>query len=57
MSVASRGRLLIADDEYELMSALVELLNLEGFEAVGATSGAQALQILKTREFTSCSPT
>jgi PAS domain S-box-containing protein len=51
MSVSSRGRLLIADDEYELMSALVELLSLEGYEAVGVTSGTQALEQLKKREF------
>ncbi|MEP7355888.1 MAG: PAS domain S-box protein, partial [Anaerolineales bacterium] len=43
--------MLVVDDEYELMAALVETLELEGYEAVGSTSGAQALQILKTREF------
>ena len=36
-------RVLIVDDEDELVSALVERLNLRGFEAAGATSGDAAL--------------
>ena len=51
MNDSSRGRLLVVDDEFELMTALVELLNLEGYEAVGAASAAQALDRLRAREF------
>jgi two-component system OmpR family response regulator len=36
-------RVLIVDDEEELVSALVERLNLRGFEARGVTNGADAL--------------
>jgi len=34
---------LIVDDEDELVSALVERLNLRGFEAKGVTTGVEAL--------------
>ena len=34
---------LIVDDEYELVSAMEERLNLRGFRAHGVTSGADAL--------------
>lgn len=36
-------RVLIVDDEAELVSAIVERLNLRGFRAKGITSGADAL--------------
>jgi DNA-binding response OmpR family regulator len=36
-------RVLIVDDEAELVSALAERLRLRGFEATGATSGDAAL--------------
>jgi DNA-binding NtrC family response regulator len=36
-------RILIVDDEDELVSALVERLNLRGFQAEGVTTGAEAL--------------
>lgn len=39
-------RVLVVDDEMELVSALVERLVLRDFEARGVTSGAQALQIM-----------
>jgi two-component system OmpR family response regulator len=39
-------RVLIVDDEEDLVSALVERLNLRGFQAVGVTTGAQALEHL-----------
>jgi two-component system OmpR family response regulator len=41
-------RVLIVDDEDELVSALVERLNLRGFEARGVTNGADALVDLET---------
>jgi DNA-binding response OmpR family regulator len=37
---------LIVDDEYELVSALEERLNLRGFVAHGVTTGAAALDYL-----------
>lgn len=36
-------RVLIVDDEAELVSAIVERLNLRGFRAKGITSGVEAL--------------
>jgi DNA-binding NtrC family response regulator len=44
-------RVLIVDDEEELVSALVERLNLRGFAARGVTTGAKALEILESQEF------
>ena len=45
------GRLLIVDDEVELMTVLREMLTEQGFEAVGLASGAQALEALRAQEF------
>lgn len=39
-------RVLIVDDEEELVSALVERLNLRGFKALGVTTGEAALEFL-----------
>ncbi|MGD8727972.1 MAG: response regulator [Gemmatimonadales bacterium] len=39
-------RILIVDDEEELVSALVERLNLRAFQAAGVTSGSAALEYL-----------
>jgi DNA-binding NtrC family response regulator len=44
-------RILIVDDEDELVSALVERLNLRGFQAEGVTTGAQALTRLANTPF------
>lgn len=41
-------RVLIVDDEEELVSALVERLNLRAFQAAGVTSGTEALEYLGT---------
>ena len=43
-------RILIVDDEEELVSALVERLNLRGFQARGVTTGDAALELLETEE-------
>ena len=43
-------QVLIIDDEEELVSALVERLNLRGFEAQGATTGGEALSLLQDHE-------
>jgi DNA-binding NtrC family response regulator len=40
-------RVLIVDDEEELVSALVERLTLRGFQAKGVTTGAEALAYLE----------
>ena len=40
-------RVLIVDDEEELVSALVERLALRGFQAKGVTNGADALAYLE----------
>jgi len=40
-------RVLIVDDEEELVSAIEERLNLRGFEAKGVTTGAKALEYLE----------
>jgi len=40
-------RILIVDDEDELVSALEQRLNLRGFQAEGVTTGAEALAYLK----------
>jgi DNA-binding NtrC family response regulator len=39
-------RVLIVDDEAELVSALVERLNLRGFQATGVTTGAEAVTLV-----------
>lgn len=43
-------RVLIVDDEEELVSALVERLNLRGFAASGVTTGTDALAFLAREE-------
>lgn len=45
------GRLLIVDDETELMTTLCETLGKAGFETQGVTSGEEAVDLLPTREF------
>jgi len=44
-------RVLFVDDEEELVSAVVERLDLRGVEAEGVTSGAAALQRIEERDF------
>jgi DNA-binding NtrC family response regulator len=45
------GRLLIVDDETELKNALCETLAEEGYETTAADNGAEALKLLKSRDF------
>src|SRR5258708_411293 len=49
MSKPNLGRLLIVDDEVELMAALREALADQGYEVVGVTSGKEALKALSER--------
>jgi DNA-binding NtrC family response regulator len=44
-------RLLFVDDEEELVSAVVERLELRGIDAVGVTSGDEALDRLREERF------
>jgi DNA-binding NtrC family response regulator len=44
-------KLMFVDDEEELVSALVERLELRGFEAIGVTSGDEALERLREEAF------
>lgn len=51
MPPTSRGCLLIVNDETELKDALCETLHDEGYETVGAESGADSLELLRQRQF------
>jgi DNA-binding NtrC family response regulator len=44
-------RVLFVDDEEELVSAVVERLQLRGIEARGATKGVDALQMIEEETF------
>jgi len=44
------GRLLVVDDEVELMTALCQMLTEYGYEAAGFTSGKDALEVLKEQD-------
>src|SRR3989339_46277 len=45
------GRIIVVDDEAELMSALCETLERQGYETAGFLTGEEALAVLKEREF------
>ena len=47
-SIPRIGRLLVVDDEPELVAALCEILQSEGFEVVGYTNPVTALDALRT---------
>src|SRR5262249_13683019 len=51
MPNSKQGRLLIVDDETELLSALCESLTDANYESVGANSGAEALKALEDQDF------
>jgi FixJ family two-component response regulator len=51
MSTSQLGRVLIIDDEVELMTSLQELLPEQGYEARGFTSAREALAELKERDY------
>lgn len=51
MADASKGRLLIVDDEAELKNALCETLADEGYLTVGVGGGAEALETLAVKDF------
>ena len=45
------GRIMIVDDEAELMSALCEALAGQGYETMGFTTGADALKVLVEQDY------
>ncbi len=45
------GRIMIVDDEAELMTALCEALAAQGYEANGFTTGADALKVLVEQDY------
>ena len=51
MADPTPSRLLIVDDEVSIMRALRDTLGAEGYAVTGATSGAEALAILKQESF------
>jgi CheY-like chemotaxis protein len=50
MTAPSAGRVLIVDDEVELMTALCESLTAQGYEALGRTSASEALALLQEQD-------
>jgi serine phosphatase RsbU (regulator of sigma subunit) len=51
MPASALGRLLIVDDEIDLMTSLRRILAKQGYEVVGFTSGGEALAALQQEEF------
>lgn len=51
MAKSSLGRLLIVDDEVELLNALCETLTDEGYETVGTSKPTEALELVQKQEF------
>jgi DNA-binding NtrC family response regulator len=51
MTKSSLGRLLIADDEVELVNALREGLTEQNYEVVGVTSGPDGLKALQSQSY------
>ena len=45
------GRIMIVDDEAELMTALCEALAGQGYETIGFTTGADALKVLVEQDY------
>jgi DNA-binding NtrC family response regulator len=49
--MSTPGRLLVVDDEVDLMTSLCEMLTKQGYEAVGFSSPGDAMKALEEREF------
>ena len=47
----SLGRLLIVDDEKDLLNVLIEVLSADGYETTGFTSASEALEAMKKQDF------
>ena len=50
MTIPHLGRILIVDDEVELMTALCESLTDQDYEALGRTSAHEALTLLQEQD-------
>lgn len=51
MAKENQGRLLVVDDEVELLDALLEALADAGYETVGVTDGMEALKALRRQDY------
>ncbi len=51
MIKSKSGRLMIVDDEIDLLTSLCDILSEIGYETVGFTSGKDALKALKEQDF------
>ncbi|SDN95311.1 response regulator [Desulfonauticus submarinus] len=51
MSPKKKIKILLVDDEIEFLNSIAERINLRGFEAVTATSGEEALELVKKETF------
>ncbi len=51
INTADTARILIIDDDVDLLNALCEMLAGAGYEAIGSSSGARALKIFGEQEF------
>lgn len=49
--MATRKRILVVDDEPELLKSLAELLRMQGFEVETASDGERALRLHRIRHF------
>lgn len=49
--MSSQKKILLVDDEAEFVTTLAERLEIRGFKAEAATSGKQALEFIKDRNF------
>jgi len=45
------ARILIADDELQILEVMVDVMEGAGHEVVGVSNGEEALQMLQTKEF------
>jgi DNA-binding NtrC family response regulator len=45
------GRIMVVDDEAELMTALCEALAVQGYETMGFATGADALKVLAEQDY------
>ncbi|MBI4515663.1 MAG: response regulator [Deltaproteobacteria bacterium] len=50
-NVPPLGRILVVDDEHELLAALTDALSAQGYDTTGCDSGAAALAALRERPF------
>jgi DNA-binding response OmpR family regulator len=47
----STGRLLVVDDELDLLAALTQMLQKQGYEVSGCSSAEEALSALQEQDF------